>query len=137
MSSWLGWIRMICLAGAVTATTATAACDEGSPTGPSGGAIVTFRVGSESFRVRLVTEEQVRAAEAARNGGSARIPVGRIVAGPEVNTGWSWHLVDVSFADATIELCDGLPSFVEREGVRYANGTYCPWGAQIVSIQLL
>ena len=96
---------------------------------------MTFRVGAESFRVHLVTQEQIRAAEAARNGGSARIPVGRIVAGTDVNTGWSWHLVDVSFAEATIELCDGLPSFVEREGVGYANGTYCPWAAQIVSIQ--
>jgi len=137
MSSWSGWIRRMCLAGAVAAAMPAAACDEGLPTAPSGGAIVTFRVGSESFRVRLVTQEQVRAAEAARNGGSARIPVGRIVAGTDVNTGWSWHLADVSFAEATIELCDGLPSFVEREGVRYANGTYCPWGAQIVSIQLL
>jgi hypothetical protein len=114
-----------------------AACDEESPTQPSGGAIVTFRVGSESFRVRLVTEEQVRAAEAARNGGPAHIPVGRIVAGTDVNTGWSWHLVDVSFAEATIELCDGLPSFVEREGVRYANGTFCPWSAEITNLQPL
>jgi hypothetical protein len=96
---------------------------------------VTFRVGSESFRVRLVTPDQVRAAEAARAGGSASIPVGRIVAGTDVNTGWSWHLVDVSFAEAAIELCDGLPSFVEREGPRYANGQYCPWGARVVDIQ--
>jgi hypothetical protein len=133
MSSWSRFVRLIGLAALVAAS--SAACDESAPTGPSGGAIVSFRVGSESFRVRLVTPEQVRAAEAARAGGTARIPVGRIVAGTDVNTGWSWHLVDVSFAEATIELCDGLPSFVEREGVRYANGTYCPWGAQIVSIQ--
>jgi hypothetical protein len=137
VSSWSRWVRRLCLVGVLAGAAGAAACDEGSPAQPSGGAIVTFRVGPESFRVRLVTEEQVRAAEAARNGGLARIPVGRIVAGTDVNTTWSWHLVDVSFAEATIELCDGLPSFVEREGVRYANGTYCPWGAQITNIQPL
>lgn len=134
MSSWVRLMRMACMMVALAAPLGVTACDE-SPAAPSGGAIVTFRVGGESFRVRLETPDQVRAAEAARDGGAARIPVGRIVAGSQVNTGWSWHLEDVTFADVTIELCDGLPSYVEREGVGYANGTYCPWTAQVVEIR--
>lgn len=65
-------------------------CDE-SPTGPSSGAIVTFRVVNERFRVLLTTADQVAAARAAQLGGRAHIPIGRIVAGTQVNTGWSWH----------------------------------------------
>jgi hypothetical protein len=62
--------------------------------------------------------------------------VGRIVTGTEVNIGWSWHLEDVSFAEATVEVCDGLPSHVERAGgPPFAQGTYCPWSARIVAIQ--
>jgi hypothetical protein len=114
---------------------ATAACDDDAPTSPTNSAIVTFRVSDETFKVKLTTREQVEAAQAAKNGGQARIPGGRIVAGTDVNTGWSWHLEDVGFAEATMELCDGRPSYVEREGVNFGAGRFCPWGAQILSIQ--
>jgi hypothetical protein len=110
-----------------------AACDE-APTAPGDRAVVTFSVGNEQFRVQLVTSQQVEAARAAQNGGRANIPNGRIVAGTAVNTGWSWHLQDVEFAETTIELCDGRPSDVERQGVQYGGGRYCPWSARVVSI---
>ena len=48
--------------------------------------------------------------------------------------GYSWHLVDVTFAEATIELCDGIPSDVERAGVNFGGGRFCPWSAQVLSI---
>ena len=110
------------------------ACDE-TPSGPSSVAVVTFRVVNETFRVALTTPEQVAAARDAQAGGRARIPVGRIASGTQVNTGWSWHLQDVSFAEATIEVCDGLPSHVEREGTAFGGGRSCPWSAVITSIQ--
>ncbi len=106
-----------------------------SPTAPSASALVTFRVGNETFRVQLVEDEDIEAARKAQQGGSARIPIGRIVSGTSVNSGWSWHLVDVQFAEATIELCDGLPSHVEQAGGAFANGYYCPWSAQITAIR--
>jgi hypothetical protein len=68
------------------------ACDESTPTDPSSGAVVTISVANESFRVWLTDEQQIAAARAAQNGGSARIPNGRIVQGTQVNLGWSWHL---------------------------------------------
>jgi hypothetical protein len=103
-------------------------------TAPSPGAVVTFAVANETFRVLLTDASQIAAARAAQNGGTARIPNGRIVAGTQVNSGWSWHLEDVEFAAFTIELCDGRPSDVERTGPSYANGRFCPWGATIVRI---
>jgi len=82
---------------------------------------VTFGVASEIFRVQLVGGRLIEAARAAQAGGSARIPIGRIVLGAGVNTGWSWHLEDVEFAEATIELCDGRPSDVERQGTQFGG----------------
>lgn len=115
--------------------TLVAACDDDSPTSPSNATVVTFDVSGETFRVKLTTREQVEAAKAARDGGPATIPSGRIVAGTDVNVGWSWHLEDVGFAEATMELCDGRPSYVEREGVNFGGGRFCPWGARIVAIR--
>lgn len=106
----------------------------GSPTGPSSTAVVTFRVVNETFRVKLTSSTQVAAARAAQSGGRATIPNGQIVAGTQVNTGWSWHLEGVEFAEATIEVCDGLPSHVEREGTRFGGGRYCPWSATVIDL---
>jgi hypothetical protein len=113
----------------------SSACGSDAPSAPASGAIVTFSVANETFRVSLTRAEQVAAARAAQNGTGARIPNGRIVPGTQVNIGWSWHLEDVEFADATIELCDGRPSEVERQGSTYGGGRYCPWGASVVRIE--
>ena len=112
----------------------SSACADDSPTTPSSGAVVTFAVGEETFRVSLAEPDQIAAARAAQNGGPARIPNGRIVPGMQVNAGWSWHLEDVAFAEATIELCDGRPSDVERQGTNFGGGRFCPWNATIVRI---
>lgn len=119
---------------ALALTLSVMACDE-TPTAPSSEAVVTFRVVSETFLVLLTSADQLAAARAAQAGGRARIPVGRIVSGTQVNTGWSWHLENVTFAEAAIEVCDGLPSHVEREGTQFAGGSYCPWSAVIIRIE--
>jgi hypothetical protein len=125
--------RIGIVTGIVLGAACAGACDE-KPTNPSAQATVTFAVADERFRVRLTGAEQIAAARAAQSGGPARIPNGRIVAGADVNVGWTWHLEDVSFAEVTIELCDGRPSDVERAGTSYGGGRYCPWGATIVQI---
>jgi hypothetical protein len=122
-------------AAAAATVLLASACGSRTPSAPASGAIVTFSVANETFRVSLTRAEQVAAARAAQNGSGARIPNGRIVPGTQVNTGWSWHLEDVEFADATIELCDGRPSDVERDGSAYGGGRYCPWGASVVRIE--
>jgi hypothetical protein len=120
-------------AAAAAVVIVTAGCGEGPSPPPL--AVVTFDVQGERFRVGLTTEEQVAAAQAARAGGPARIPNGRIVAGTELNTGWSWHVEDVGFAEITAEVCDGRPSDVEREGTRFGAGRFCPWSAVIVDLR--
>jgi len=46
-----------------------------------------------------------------------RIPNGRVASGTQLNTGWSWHLEEVTFAEVTIELSatDDLPTSSVRE----------------------
>jgi hypothetical protein len=109
-------------------------CGDDAPTSPSPAAVVTFSVGGETFRVALTSAEQVVAARAAQGGAPARIPVGRITPGTQVNTGWNWHLEDLTFAEVTIELCDGRPSDVERGGSQFGGGRFCPWTATISRI---
>lgn len=110
------------------------ACSRNSPAAPSPSAVVSFAVGGETFRVALSTSDQIDAARAAQSGASARIPIGRIAAGTQVNAGWTWHLEDVIFAEAAIELCDGRPSDVERGGVQFGGGRFCPWSATVLRI---
>jgi hypothetical protein len=97
--------------------------------------LVTFRVEGETFRVQLLDGKQIAAAHQAANGGRAQIPNGRLISGTSVNLGWSWHLVDVEFAEVTTEVCDGRPSDVEREGVTFGGGRFCPWTARVIAIQ--
>ncbi len=124
------------VAGVVILLCGSLGCVWDGPTSPSRGAVVTFRVVDETFRVHLRDENQIDAVHQAANGGLARIPNGRVVAGTSVNVGWSWHLEDVEFAELTIEVCDGRPSDVEREGVSFGGGRFCPWAARVLSIEL-
>jgi hypothetical protein len=111
------------------------ACGDSTVIAPSTGALVTFAVAGETFRVSLPSSDQVAAARAAQSGGRARIPNGRIVPGRQVNAGWSWHLEDVTFAEVAIEVCDGRPSDVERQGTGFGGGRFCPWTATITRIE--
>jgi hypothetical protein len=134
-SKALGNRRSTLVAAWMLAALLLNACGGGAPAAPSTGTVVTFTVANETFRVSLTTAGQVAAARAAQNGGPARIPNGRIVAGTQVNTGWSWHLEDIAFAEFTIELCDGRPSDVERQGTGFGGGRFCPWSAAVVRIE--
>ena len=100
-------LRVMSVAMACLSLVAPACSD--SPTSPNGTAVVTFSVVGETFRVQLVGDKQIEAARAAQGGGPARIPNGRIVPGAGVNTGWSWHLEDVEFAEAAIRYAMAAP----------------------------
>lgn len=103
----------------------------------TGNPVVTFEVaGSETFKVELATPELVEHAEKLLAGEDvAAIPNGIVVRGESsVNAPWSWHIdpAQFEFADATTEVCDGIPSFVEDEVV--TSPYFCPWSAVVVSI---
>lgn len=122
--------RIAFAAGALVATAFLAGC------APAGNPVATFQVVGETYRIELATPELVAHAEALLAGKEvASIPLGRVVRGDSgPNAPWSWHIdpATLEFADLTIEVCDGLPSFVEDEIV--TSPDYCPWGAEIVSI---
>ncbi len=127
--------RRVAMAVTMLGTLWTSGCwGDGTPTAPSLTAIATITVANETFRVRLTGDNQIAAARAAQAGGRAQIPNGRIVRGTQVNQGWSWHIEDVEFAESTIELCDGRPSDVEREGPTFGGGRFCPWTARTVRV---
>jgi hypothetical protein len=119
--------RSTLLLAAVLAALASACGDDG-PTAPSSAAVVTFAVGSEEFRVALTTADQVAAARAAQSGGRAKIPIGRIVPGTQVNAGWSWHLEEVTFAENHHRAVRWTPL-----GRRTRRGTV--WGRTVLSME--
>lgn len=108
-----------------------------SPTGEATAYVATFAVENEQYRILLTDPADIEVARRLMAGEQApTIPNGLIVRGDAgVNTGYSWHIdpQSIEFVDMTIEVCDGLPSFVEDgtlEGDRY-----CPWGARLVDLQ--
>jgi hypothetical protein len=123
------WLVTVGLAVSLTA------CSRSSTSPSPTAALVTFRVVNETFKALLTDAAVIDAARWTQSGAVRRFPTGRIVAGTDVNTGWSWHLVDVEMVEASIEVCDGRPSDVERAGVSYGGGRFCPWSATIVSIE--
>jgi hypothetical protein len=115
-------------AGAVGAGPAAAAA-------VSGEYVATLTVGPETFRIHLVDAEDVQAAFKVLRGQSSQFPMGTIDrSGPEYNVGYSWHLDPntVEFTDFSIEVCDGLPSYVGESS--WSVPTYCPWSARVVTM---
>ena len=103
---------------------------------PAGSVIVTFDVKGEQYRILVVDPDNIAIAHRLLSGQDApSIPNGLIVRGdPSVNTGWSWHIdpQSLEFADATTEVCDGKPSFVEDGTL--SGDRFCPWSATVIAI---
>jgi hypothetical protein len=92
---------------------------------------------AETFRVRLAEPAQIREAERLIDTGQEQVLTGTLRRGDGgFNAPYSWHLAPetVEFVDVTIEVCDGLPSFVESDLDYWVDtvGTYCPWSSQVV-----
>ncbi len=109
----------------------------------SGGVLATFDVQGEVFHVRVTNAGTIAQLLDLRDGLSvANIPIGPLLAGPgrgDHNSPWSWHLdpAETSMAELTIEVCSGLPSFVEADLDVWLNnvGSYCPWSAELAGLQ--
>jgi hypothetical protein len=105
---------------------------------PAGPVIVTIRVADlETYKVMLTESDDIAAAEHLLAGTEAPdIPNGRVVRDGDggVNSGYNWHIdpADVEWADSTTEVCDGLPSDVEKAII--TSDRYCPWTAEVVAI---
>jgi hypothetical protein len=102
--------------------------------------VVTLRVAdAEEYRIRLTDPVDIAVARRLLVGEEApTIPSGRVVRGdPDVNVGYSWHIdaSSLEFVDATIDVCDGRPSDVERGLI--TSERYCPWSARVIHLQPL
>lgn len=107
------------------------------PSGDASGVVVTFQVGDEQYRILLTDPADIEIARRLLAGEEApRIPNGIIVRGDDggVNAGYRWHIDpgSVEFAEITVEVCDGLPSFVEAGTL--TGDRFCPWAAEIIAI---
>ena len=55
------------------------------------------------------------------------------------NAPWSWHIdpVEIEMAEATIEVCSGIPSFIENDLDEWVDnvGRFCPWSATLSSVE--
>jgi hypothetical protein len=92
----------------------------------------------ETYRIRL-EGDAAQVAKSGTPGTHIGIPIGYIERGDGgVNIGHDWHMVDVEFADMTIELCDGTVSYIDDLGydefVSQHGNQFCPWGAVFVGI---
>ena len=114
-----------------------------SPTDPNlkDGILATFDVHGERYSIFITNAQTIEQVLALWNGRSnANIPSGRVVRGRvSYNKTWSWHIdpEDISMAENTIELCDGIPSYVESHLDDWiANvGYFCPWSAVLVALK--
>ena len=130
MQSQRGRLAVI---GAIAAAVSLAACTPTAAQNP----VATFEVaGGETYRIELATPELVDHAERLLAGEPiAAIPLGTVVRdSASVNEPWSWHIdpATLEFADITVEVCDGLTSYVEDRTV--TSEQFCPWSARVISI---
>ena len=105
---------------------------------PSGPTVVTFEVADQgTYKIELVESADIQHVKDLMAGSEeGRIPVGTIVRDdPSVNAPWSWHIdpMTLEFADMTIEVCDGLPEYVEDGTL--TSDTYCPWLAVPIKLE--
>lgn len=107
---------------------------------PSAPVVVTFQAANgKTWKQRLTQPDDIAIAwKHARGETVPAVPNGKIVrTGPDVNVGWSWHLDpdDFEWAEATIEVCDGLPDYVEDRSI--TSDRYCSWHAIVVSVEVI
>jgi hypothetical protein len=90
-------------------------------------------VGNETFVMRVTDPETIRLARENVDGRNSTFPIGPLRRGDGgFNAPWSWHFdpAEVRMTEAAIEVCDGMPSYVEAHLSDFP--TYCPWGARVV-----
>jgi hypothetical protein len=123
-------------AGGTTTTTTTT-----PTTVPGAGPVIAEFETPDGARYRaLLTGEAAAHARASYAAGEyPGIPNGIIQPGDGgVNIGHEWHVIDVEFADMTMEVCDGTVSYVDDLGYDeflIAHGDrFCPWAAQLVDL---
>jgi glucose/arabinose dehydrogenase len=107
--------------------------------GPTGGALISFRIVNESLTVWATDGPFIDRARVLAGGGARQIPTfNKLLDDRSYDPQWTWHVdpQNLSFATAAIELCDGLPSAIEANKPYWLNtvGSYCPWSAIVRAV---
>jgi hypothetical protein len=106
---------------------------------PPGGLYAAFRVGPETFKQHITSPAGIAGAIALWRGMStADIPVGTLSCKcTGWNCAWDFHMApeSVTFAHSAIEICDGLPSYVNNHCGEFGGGSYCPWSAVMIVLR--
>ena len=105
----------------------------------TGGALVSFSIQMQTLAVWVTDAAFIDRAKEILGGAPRQIPVfNTLVNGGACDLQWTWHPdpADVTFAQAAIELCDGLPSHVEADKDYWIGtvGAFCPWSAVVTAV---
>lgn len=108
-----------------------------------GGVLATFDVRGQPLRVFATSPAMIDSLFKLQSGlSAAKTPFGALKPGPGAgfsNAPWSWHLDpnDISLAEFTVELFDGLPQYVEDNLDYWLNTVkrFAPWEAKLVAIK--
>lgn len=87
--------------------------------------------------MRTTDPTTIQQAVAILNGAPNMFPIGPLRRGDGgFNSPWSWHFDpdEVRLTEVAVEVCDGLPSYVEEnlEDFLVRGVGYCPWSERIV-----
>ena len=106
---------------------------------PVGGLYATFQVTTETFKQHITSTAGITGALAVWAGkSSATIPVGTLSCKcTGWNCAWDFHMEpkSITFTRAAIEICDGIPSYVNSHCSDFAFGSYCPWLARMIELR--
>ena len=105
-----------------------------------GGALITFEACEATFTLWSTAGAFIDEAAALLQAGEQRIPIfSELLDGTDCDGQWTWHAdaAAMSFADFTIELCDGCPFHIEDDKPYWLEtvGQYCPWSARVVAVE--
>jgi hypothetical protein len=104
---------------------------------PTEGQYFTVQAGKDSFVMYVTDQNTIRLATENFQGKNKAFPSGRIEAGHGgFNWPWNWHFIpqSIRMVEASIEVCDGAPSYVEDHLDDYVAIGYCPWGAKVIKV---
>lgn len=101
--------------------------------------VATIKTVKGQYRAMITDPEMIDKAKIElAGGGDAGVPIGQLAWGDGgVNRGHKWHVVELGFADFTVELCDGTAKAVDRDPVYWIEsvGYFCPWSGEVVKLK--
>lgn len=126
-----------CLVFLILMVVAGCKADTGASPDPPGGQFFTVRVMNDTFVMFVTDPTTIQLATENFQGKNNRFPTGRIQTGNGGFNGiWGWHYVpeNIRMVEASVEVCDGTPSYVNTHLNDYLAVGYCPWSAKVIKI---